>query len=69
MAHLFSAGAVLSAQNGLGSEEVMAALMPSGHVIRGTTFMSATRFADDHVHYELQHRDLDGTVRADKYSL
>jgi 2-dehydropantoate 2-reductase len=53
VAHLFSAGAVLSAQNGLGSEEVMAALMPSGHVIRGTTFMSATRFADDHVHYEL----------------
>jgi 2-dehydropantoate 2-reductase len=53
VAHLFSRGAVLSAQNGLGCEEIMAALMPSGHIIRGTTFMSATRFADDHVHYEL----------------
>ena len=31
----------------------MAELMPSGFVIRGTTFMSGTRFADDHVHYEL----------------
>ncbi len=53
VAHLFPHGAVLSAQNGLGSEEVMAGLMPSGFVIRGTTFMSGTRFADDHVHYEL----------------
>lgn len=53
VAHLFPHGAVLSAQNGLGSEEVMAELMPSGYVIRGTTFMSGTRFADDHVHYEL----------------
>ncbi len=53
VAHLFHAGAVLSAQNGLGSEEVIAELMPSGYVIRGTTFMSGTRFADDHVHYEL----------------
>ncbi len=53
VAHLFSHGAVLSAQNGLGSEEVMAELIPSGYVIRGTTFMSGTRFADDHVHYEL----------------
>jgi 2-dehydropantoate 2-reductase len=53
VAHLFPHGAVLSAQNGLGSEEVMAELMPAGHVIRGTTFMSGTRFADDHVHYEL----------------
>ena len=44
---------MLSAQNGLGSEEVLAELMPSGYVIRGTTFMSGTRFADDHVHYEL----------------
>ncbi len=52
-AHLFARGAVLSAQNGLGSEEILAELMPSGHVIRGTTFMSGTRFADDHVHYEL----------------
>ncbi len=53
VAHLFRRGAVLSAQNGLGSEEVIAGLMPSGYVIRGTTFMSGTRFADDHVHYEL----------------
>ncbi len=53
VAHLFPRGAVLSAQNGLGSEEVLADLMPSGYVIRGTTFMSGTRFADDHVHYEL----------------
>ncbi len=53
VAHRFAQGAVLSAQNGLGSEEVIAELMPSGYVIRGTTFMSGTRFADDHVHYEL----------------
>jgi 2-dehydropantoate 2-reductase len=53
VAHLFRNGAVLSAQNGLGSEEIIAELMPSGYVIRGTTFMSGTRFADDHVHYEL----------------
>jgi 2-dehydropantoate 2-reductase len=53
VAHLFPRGAVLSAQNGLGSEEVIAELMSAGHVIRGTTFMSGTRFADDHVHYEL----------------
>ena len=53
VAHLFPHGAVLSAQNGLGSEEILAELMPSGYVIRGTTFMSGTRFADDHVHYEL----------------
>ncbi len=53
VAHLFPQGAVLSAQNGLGSEELMAGLMPAGYVVRGTTFMSGTRFADDHVHYEL----------------
>jgi 2-dehydropantoate 2-reductase len=53
VAHLFPRGAVLSAQNGLGSEEVMAGVMPAGYVIRGTTFMSGTRFTDDHVHYEL----------------
>jgi 2-dehydropantoate 2-reductase len=52
-AHLFPQGAVLSAQNGLGSEEIIAELMPSGCVIRGTTFMSGTRLADDHAHYEL----------------
>ena len=28
--------------------------------------MSGTRFADDHVHYELNTRNLDGPVRADK---
>ncbi len=53
IAHLFRHGAVLSAQNGLGSEEIIASLMPEGRVIRGTTFMSGTRVADDHVHYEL----------------
>jgi 2-dehydropantoate 2-reductase len=53
IAHLFPHGAVLSAQNGLGSEELLAKLMPAGCVIRATTFMSGTRFADDHVHYEL----------------
>lgn len=53
VAHLFREGAVLSAQNGLGSEEIIAGLMPEGHVIRGTTFMSGTRVADDHVHYDL----------------
>ena len=53
VAHLFPQGAVLSAHNGLGCEEIMAELMPSGYVVRGTTFMSCTRFADDHVHYEL----------------
>ena len=53
VAHLFRRGAVLSAQNGLGSEEAIACLLPSGYVIRGTTFMSGTRFADDHVHHEL----------------
>jgi len=53
VAHLFAHGAVLSAQNGLGSEDILAELMPSVFVIRGTTFMSGTRFADDHVHYEL----------------
>ena len=51
--HLFRHGAVLSAQNGLGSEEIIASLMPGGRVIRATTFMSGTRIADDHVHYEL----------------
>jgi 2-dehydropantoate 2-reductase len=53
VAHLFRRAGVLSAQNGLGSEEIIARFMPEGRVIRGTTFMSGTRFADDHVHYEL----------------
>jgi 2-dehydropantoate 2-reductase len=44
--------AVLSAQNGLGGEEVIAALT-HGFVMRGTTFMSGTRLSDTHVKYEL----------------
>src|SRR5216683_5459639 len=48
----FDGGAVISAQNGLGSEEIIAA-HTRGHVIRGTTFMSATRHSDTHVQYEL----------------
>ena len=43
---------MLSAQNGLGSEEVIAQ-HTRGFVIRGTTFMSGTRHADTHVQYEL----------------
>ncbi|MGH9531049.1 MAG: ketopantoate reductase family protein, partial [Terriglobales bacterium] len=50
--HLFAGGAVLSAQNGLGSEEVIAQ-HTRGYVIRGTTFMSGTRHSDTHVQYEL----------------
>jgi 2-dehydropantoate 2-reductase len=52
VAHLFGRGAVLSAQNGLGCEEVIAGLT-KGFVIRGTTFMSGTRHDDTHVQYEL----------------
>jgi 2-dehydropantoate 2-reductase len=48
----FDKGAVLSAQNGVGSEEIIAALT-RGYVIRGTTFMSGTRHTDTHVQYEL----------------
>src|SRR6267378_7016923 len=48
----FDRGAVISAQNGLGSEEIIAA-HTRGHVIRGTTFMSGTRHSDTHVQYEL----------------
>lgn len=44
--------AVLSAQNGLGGEEVIAGLT-RGFVMRGTTFMSGTRLSDTHVKYEL----------------
>jgi 2-dehydropantoate 2-reductase len=44
--------AVLSAQNGLGGEEVIAGLT-HGFVMRGTTFMSGTRLSDTHVKYEL----------------
>jgi 2-dehydropantoate 2-reductase len=48
----FDHGVVLSAQNGVGSEEIIAALT-RGYVIRGTTFMSGTRHSDTHVQYEL----------------
>ena len=48
----FRNGAVLSAQNGLGCEEIIADITKS-RVIRGTTFMSGTRHSDTHVQYEL----------------
>jgi 2-dehydropantoate 2-reductase len=48
----FDQGAVISAQNGLGSEEIIAA-HTRGHIIRGTTFMSGTRHSDTHVQLEL----------------
>ncbi len=50
--HLFDRTAVLSAQNGLGCEEVIAR-HTKGYVIRGTTFMSGTRHTDTLVQYEL----------------
>jgi 2-dehydropantoate 2-reductase len=52
VAHLFPDGAVLSAQNGLGCEEVIAE-HTRGQVIRGTTFMSGSRHSDTHVEMEL----------------
>jgi 2-dehydropantoate 2-reductase len=52
VAHLFKKGAILSSQNGLGSEEIIAELTKT-FVIRGTTFMSGTRHSDTHVQYEL----------------
>jgi 2-dehydropantoate 2-reductase len=52
VAHLFKNGAILSSQNGLGSEEVIAEIAQS-YVMRGTTFMSGTRVTDTHVRYEL----------------
>jgi 2-dehydropantoate 2-reductase len=52
VADRFRRGAVLSAQNGLGCEEVVAGYT-KGYVIRGTTFMSGTRHSDTHVQYEL----------------
>jgi 2-dehydropantoate 2-reductase len=48
----FDHGAVISAQNGLGCEEIIAR-HTRGQVIRGTTFMSGTRHGDTHVQYEL----------------
>ncbi len=50
--HRFDHGAVISAQNGLGSEEIIAE-HTRGHIIRGTTFMSGTRHGDTLVQYEL----------------
>jgi 2-dehydropantoate 2-reductase len=50
--HRFDQGAIISAQNGLGSEEIVAA-HTRGQVIRGTTFMSGTKHSDTHVQYEL----------------
>ncbi|HVP42255.1 MAG TPA: 2-dehydropantoate 2-reductase [Terriglobales bacterium] len=50
--HLFDGGAIISAQNGLGSEEILAALT-RGKIIRACTFMSGTRHSDSHVQYEL----------------
>jgi 2-dehydropantoate 2-reductase len=52
VANLFKNGAILSAQNGLGGEEIIADLAKT-FVIRGTTFMSGTRHSDTHVQYEL----------------
>ena len=52
VAHLFDNGAILSAQNGLGAEEIIADLAKT-YVIRGTTFMSGTRHDDTQVQYEL----------------
>lgn len=43
---------MVSAQNGLGSEEIIAE-HTRGQVIRGTTFMSGTKHSDTHVQYEL----------------
>lgn len=48
----FNNGAVISAQNGLGSEEIIAE-HTEGQVIRATTFMSGTKHSDTHVQYEL----------------
>src|SRR5262249_36460957 len=52
VAHLFKKGAILSSQNGLGSEEIISSLTDT-FVIRGTTFMTGTRHSDTHVDYEL----------------
>jgi 2-dehydropantoate 2-reductase len=48
----FDRGSVLSAQNGLGSEEIIAD-HTRGQVIRGTTFMSGTKHSDTQVQLEL----------------
>ncbi len=69
VAHLFPNGAVLSAQNGLGSEEVIAELMPSGYVIRGTTFHERHAFCRRSCALRTEHCHLDGTVRANEHAL
>jgi 2-dehydropantoate 2-reductase len=48
----FREGVVLSAQNGLGSEEIITE-RTRGWVLRGTTFMSGTKVSDSEVRYEL----------------
>ena len=48
----FDNGVIISAQNGLGSEEIIAE-HTRGQVIRGTTFMSGTKHSDTQVQYEL----------------
>jgi 2-dehydropantoate 2-reductase len=50
--HRFNQGAVVSAQNGLGSEEIIA-MHTRGQVLRATTFMSGTKHSDTHVQLEL----------------
>jgi len=50
--HRFNQGAVISAQNGLGSEDIIAE-HTRGQIIRGTTFMSGTKHSDTHVQFEL----------------
>lgn len=52
VAHLFANGAILSSQNGLGAEEIIAGLSKT-YVIRGTTFMSGSRLSDTEVRYAL----------------
>jgi 2-dehydropantoate 2-reductase len=52
VADRFTCGAILSAQNGLGCEEIISRYT-KGFVMRGTTFMSGTRHSDTHVQYEL----------------
>lgn len=52
VADRFSEGAVVSAQNGLGCEEVIAEITGS-RVIRGTTFLSGTRHTDTELEIEL----------------
>ena len=49
---VFRNAAVLSAQNGLVGEEIIAQQVKA-KIIRGTTFMSGTRHSDTHVQYEL----------------